>query len=338
MSSNSASLQVSKDENDYIPHSHTLIDSSRIRTILSRTMWTIASVITLLSFVLISYVYDYAWAFTHPTIAPLSSTPMDAAQLHYLDVDFLSLDGKSRLNGWYIPTSSKRTVIFSHGHSGNREEVWVPLYDLAQALHLNHYNVLMFDYGYVNREQNPNRVMTAGIREAGELNGAIRYAKQLGAEQVYIWGFSMGAGTALQAALVSSDIDAMILDSTFLLQPAVLDHLITIHAPYFPNKLFIRMADALLPFIGNMKLRDVPYKAVNLAPYTIPLFMIHGQKDLQAPYTITTQIFEQQNHPMSELWLPANRGHEMTHRYQPGEYVERTLYYLNTISNHLSAH
>lgn len=338
MSFDRVSLQLPVNENDYMARSHTHLDSSRIRTFITRMMWTIGSVITLLSFILVSYVYYYAWAFTHPTIAPLTSTPMDAAQLPYLNVDFRSLDGTSELNGWYIPASSKKTVIFSHGYAGNREEIWVPLYDLAQVLNLNNYNVLMFDYGYVNRKQNPSRVMTAGVREAGELNGAIRYAKHLGAEQVYIWGFSMGAGTALQAALVSSDMHAMILDSTFLLQPAVLDQLFTTHVPLLPSKLFIRMADVLLPFTGNMKLRDVPYERVNSTPYTIPLLMIHGQKDSQAPYTITTQIFEHQSHSASELWLPANRGHEMTYRFQSEEYVERTLSFLNTISSHLSAH
>lgn len=39
-----------------------------------------------------------------------------------------------------------------------------------------------------------------------------------------VWGFSMGAGTALQTGLVSEDIDAMILDSTFLLEPDTLYH------------------------------------------------------------------------------------------------------------------
>ncbi|MEX1031388.1 MAG: alpha/beta hydrolase [Paenibacillaceae bacterium] len=311
----------------FIPNQNSL----PIRKIITRCVWAIGSIILLLMLALTYYLYDYAWTFTHPTIAPLTSNPMAAVQLPYSDVEFLSMDGDSRMNGWYIPANSKKTVIFSHGYAGNQEELWVPLYDLAKVLHVNDYNVLMFDYGYVNREQNPNRVMTAGVREAGELNGAIRYAKQLGAEHVYIWGFSMGAGTALQAALEPIGIDGMILDSSFLLQPAVLDHPVPAHS-LFSSTILMHMVDSLLPLTGGVKLSNIPYQQVNSTDFTIPLFMIHGLKDSQAPYTIATRIFEQQTHPLSELWLPVGRGHEMAYRFQSEEYVERTLHYLNTIS------
>jgi len=256
---------------------------------------------------------------------------MAALQLSYADVEFRSVDGESTMNGWYIPSSSKKTVIFSHGYAGNREEIWVPLYDLTQVLHNNSYNVLMFDYGYVNHEQNPSRVMTAGVKEAGELKGAVRYAQQLGAEQVYIWGFSMGAGTALQAALDPVGIDGMILDSTFLLQPMVIDQLAPVHFPYSRNVL-IHLVDYLLPLTGGSKQSHVPYAEVNSTNYTMPLLMIHGLKDTQAPYTISTRIFDQQTHPQSELWLPPARGHEMTYRFQSEEYLERAFHFLNTVA------
>ncbi len=317
------------------------ISTRRNRGMFTRVLWVIASLIGLSLLLTLSYLYYYAWTFTHPKIDPLFSNPMAAYQLSYSNIEFLSMDNNSHMNGWYIPsatslsTASKKTVIFSHGYAGNREEIWVPLYDLAQALHLHNYNVLMFDYGYVNRDQNPSRVVTAGVREAGELLGAVRYAKQLGAEQIYIWGFSMGAGTALQAALQHSEVDGMILDSTFLLQPNVLEHIVPNYYPHI-SKIFLPVVDSLLPFTGGVKLSRIPYDQVNSTNYSIPLFMIHGLKDTQAPFTITTQIFEQQTHPRSELWLPPDRGHEMTYRFQSEEYVERALSFLNQISQ--SAH
>lgn len=329
--------QLPTSDRVYIETSYPLQSSHRIQTIIVRSLWTIGSLILLLVLTLIVYIYYCAWTFTHPRIDPLYSNPMAALQLPYSDIEFLSMDGESRMNGWYVPSASKKTVIFSHGYAGNREEIWVPLYNLAQELHTSYYNVLMFDYGYVNREQNPSRVMTAGVREAEELRGAIRYAKQLGAEQVYIWGFSMGAGTALQAALEPADIDGMILDSSFLLQPGVLDQLIPARFP-FSRPMLVHMVDSLIPLTGGVKLSKVPHKQVNSHSYSIPLFMIHGLKDTQAPFTITTRIFEQQTHPLSTLWLPPDRGHEMTYRFQSEEYVERTLYYLNTISESLVAH
>lgn len=318
---------LTNSENAYTHPSLPMISSHRSRSIFTRALWAIASLIGLLLLVLLAYLYYSAWTFTHPTIDPLFSNPMAAHQLPYSDIELRSIDNESRLNGWYIPSTSKKTVIFSHGYAGNREEIWVPLYELAQTLHLHNYNVLMFDYGYVNHEQNPSRVMTAGVRETGELLGAVRYAKQLGAEQVYIWGFSMGAG--------KPEVGGMILDSTFLLQPNVLEHIIPNYYPHI-SKILLPVVNSLLPFTGGVKLSHIPYEEVNSTTYSFPLFMIHGLKDTQAPFTITTQIFEQQTHPWSELWLPRDRGHEMTYRFQSEEYVERTLYFLNKISQ--SAH
>jgi fermentation-respiration switch protein FrsA (DUF1100 family) len=312
-------------------------NSHRNRRLLLYWTWTISAAVVFLIFIIICFVYYSAWTFTHPRIAPLYSNPMAAHQLPYNDIEFSSMDGHSRLSGWYIPSASTKTVIFSHGYAGNREEIWVPFYDLALALHQENYNVLMFDYGYVNRKQNPYRVMTAGVKESGELLGAVSYAKELGADQVYIWGFSMGAGTALQAALQPEGIDGMILDSTFLLQPNMLDH----HVPYnlpFSRSMFVHMVDSLLPFTGGVKLNQVPYEQVNSTAYSIPLLMIHGQKDTQAPYTITERIFKQQrSHPWSELWLPPDRGHEMTYRFESEQYLERTLYFLRKISQSIGA-
>ncbi|MEX2414619.1 MAG: alpha/beta hydrolase [Paenibacillaceae bacterium] len=329
--------QLPINENAYIDPSFLRTSPRRIRAIFIRSLWTIAVVIVLLLLALTGYIYYSAWTFTHPRIAPLYSDPMAALQLPYSDIEFLSMDGESTMNGWYIPSTSKKTIIFSHGYAGNREEIWVPLYELAQALHSNHYNVIMFDYGYVNQQLNPSRVMTAGVNEAGELMGAVQYAKQLGGEQIYIWGFSMGAGTALQAALEPAGIDGMILDSTFLLQPGVLDNIVLTHFPFARN-ILLHVVDYLLPFTGGVKLSKVPHEEVNSNRYSIPLFMIHGLKDTQAPYTITKRIFEQQFDPRSVLWLPADRGHEMTYRFQSEEYVERTLHFLNTISQSPIAH
>src|SRR5690606_28567965 len=134
-----------------------------------------------------------------------------------------SRNGESHLEGWFIPGSSKKTVIFSHGYGGNREELWVPFYTLAKELHKQKYNVIMFDYGYVQPDN--NRIVTGGVQESQELLGAVDFVKNKIGGQVYIWGFSMGAGTALQAALDSeNEITGMILDSTFLLNPDTLYH------------------------------------------------------------------------------------------------------------------
>ena len=127
------------------------------------------------------------------------------------------------------------------------KKLWVPLYTLARELHLQNYNVLMFDYGYVHPSS--KRVMTGGVQESQELLGAIDYIKQSTGGPIFIWGFSMGAGTALQTALHKmGDISGMILDSTFLLNPDTLYHNMNqvVHVPRFPSLPLVRLFFPLL--------------------------------------------------------------------------------------------
>ncbi|WP_232313019.1 hypothetical protein [Paenibacillus sp. P22] len=82
-----------------------------------------------------------AWMVAYPYVAPVYSNPMEAKQLSYSDITFPSQSGRTTVSGWYIPAgsghsvkeASDRTVILSHGYGANREETWVPMYDLASC-------------------------------------------------------------------------------------------------------------------------------------------------------------------------------------------------------------
>ncbi|KQX61491.1 alpha/beta hydrolase [Paenibacillus sp. Root444D2] len=272
-----------------------------------------------------------AWTLARPHIDPLHSDPMRAVGLPYNDVTFPSLNGSSNLDGWFIPGKSDKTVIFSHGYGGNREELWVPIYNLARELHLQNYNVLMFDYGYVH--PNSKRIMTGGIQESQELLGAINYIKQLSSGPIYIWGFSMGAGTALQTALQSgNDISGMILDSTFLLNPDTLYHNMkqVVNVPKFPSLPLVRL---FFPLLNGVSLQEVPYNKVTSTAYPMPIFFIHGTEDYKAPYGMVEDMFKQQKDSESKLWIIPKAQHELLYRAEPKTYMRRTMNFLNGISS-----
>jgi len=268
-----------------------------------------------------------AWTLGRPQIEPLQSNPFLAFGVPYMEVQFPSRDGKTTMDAWYIPGNSDSTVVFSHGYGGNREEIWVPIYDLAEVLNKNDYNVLMFDYYYVR----PEGVITGGVRESQELLGAVDYAKQSGAEQVFIWGFSMGAGTALQAALDEPGIDGMILDSTFLLDPDTLYHNVKqyVDIPKYPSLPLIRL---FFPIFNGAGLHEIPYERIKSARYPMPIFFIHGEKDRKAPYEIAERLYlAQKEHPHSQLWLLKHGAHELIYKAQPEQYIEKTLRFLREI-------
>ncbi|TVY10178.1 alpha/beta hydrolase [Paenibacillus cremeus] len=304
-------------------------------------VFALLSILLLLFSLTMAFHAFVAYTLARPHIDPLKSNPMKAFGAAYENVQFPSLNDSSQLSGWYIPAAataatasetSRQTIVFSHGYGGNREEIWVPIYDLAKAVHNLGYNVLMFDYGYVQPQWN----VTGGLRESHELLGAVQYAKDRGAEKVFVWGFSMGAGTALQAALQTKDIDGMILDSTFVLEPDTLYHNMkqTAHLPEFSQPL----VHMFFPLINGVSLNQIPYQTVKETQYSMPIFFIHGKQDLKAPYEMAEGIYQQQKSDSgSQLWLLEGDGHELIYRAHKRAYLQMTTGFLQTLSSTPSA-
>jgi pimeloyl-ACP methyl ester carboxylesterase len=271
-----------------------------------------------------------AWKLSHPEVAALTSNPMLAKNLSYTDVTFASADGRSTNKGWWIPADvSRQTVVLSHGYGANREESWVPMYDLADLLHRLHYNVLMFDYGFADAH-NPLPA-TGGRLESQQLLGAIQFARGQGTDELIVWGFSMGAGTALQAALHNAPVDAMILDSTFLPNEDTLyfnlkqSHL---NLPIYPSLQLIRW---FLPIMGGTSLDQIPVKLAQETPFHFPIFLIHGSADDKAPTWLAENVAKAQTNPFTQLWIVKDAVHEMIFRTHTKEYVNRTTAFLGEV-------
>jgi len=272
-----------------------------------------------------------AWMLAHPVVAPLSSNPLLAKNLPYTDIDFPSADGRSTVHGWWIPAAeqSRQSVVLSHGYGANREEHWVPMYDLADLLHGLGYNVLMFDYGFASsRHPLP---ATGGILESQQLLGAIDYARSQGTGELIVWGFSMGAGTALQAALHYAPIDAMILDSTFLPNEDTLAY----NLDQSPLKLTpyptLSLIKWFLPLMSGVRLEQVPSAQAQTTSFDFPVYLIHGANDRKAPVYLAENVAHAQSNPYSQLWIVQGAIHEMIYRTHTQEYVDRITAFLGQV-------
>lgn len=303
----------------------------------TRKMLLLLSLIIVSAFIFVALaLYGYiAWTLGHPHADALQSNPMLAVGLPYENVSFSSKTGAAPLTGWYIPSAvaSAKTIVFSHSYAGNREEPWMPMYKLTEELHNKKYNVLMFDYGYVSSQS--KHAFTAGVKESQELLGAIAYSKQRGAKQIIVWGFSMGAGTALQAALQTTDISAMILDSTFVTTPDTMFHNVKkmINLPEAPSKWILRM---LFPFVNGVGFDQIPYQKVLTTAYTAPIFFIHGKEDERSPYEIIQHLANNQKaNAESELWLKPDAKHELVYDSDPQTYFQKTMDFLDKVSLNL---
>jgi len=272
----------------------------------------------------------FAWRLLYPNVPPLASNPMLAKHLAYEDVSFPSSDGRTMVSGWWIPSEgSAQTVVLSHGYGTNREESWVPMYDLADLLHGQGYNVLMFDYGFADeRHRLP---ATGGVLESRQLMGAIEYARGRGSAELVVWGFSMGAGTALQAALQHAPVDAMILDSTFVPTDETLLYNLRASRLELPAYPTLPLVKWFLPILAGAGMEQIPAAQALGASFDIPIFLIHGTKDAKAPLYLAEDVASAQHHPQSELWVVSGAIHEMIFRTHREEYVKRVTDFLAVI-------
>ncbi|WP_258171102.1 alpha/beta hydrolase [Paenibacillus sp. R14(2021)] len=285
-----------------------------------------------------------AWVIAHPYVPALTTNPLAAKGLAYSDASFPSKSGRTTVHGWYIPAitgktnsngfavPSRRTVVFSHGYGANREESWVPMYDLAALLHGLQYNVFMFDYGYASSGK--RTPATGGLEESQQLLASVKYARAQGADEVVVWGFSMGAGTALQAALQQSDaddrIDAMLLDSLFLPSSESLYNNVKqyLNMPRYPS---IPLIEWMLPFFTGVHFDKIPVKQVIQTAYAIPLYIMHGSDDAIAPVTTAEQIASDQYNSLSRKWVVPGGKHELLFRTRPKEYIQRAALFLSQV-------
>ncbi|XEC93901.1 alpha/beta hydrolase [Paenibacillus tarimensis] len=292
----------------------------------------LSSVLAFIMLIVVAFHGYIAWTLAYPYVAPLTSNPMEAKNLNYTEFAIPSMSGKTTVNGWYIPAPSEiasaRTIVFSHGYGANREEPWVPMYDLAGLLHALNYNIVMFDYGYASPTN--KKPATGGFEESQQLLSSIQYAREMGADEIIVWGFSMGAGTALQTALQTDLINAMILDSMFLPDPDTLFHNVTqlVNLPRYPS---LPLLQTLLPLWTGTSFDQIPAEQVKQTSFSIPVYLIHGTADKKAPVAIAEAIAEVQSNPLSKTWIVEDGHHEMLYRLHPKEYIQRAAKFLSQV-------
>ncbi|MBQ7252627.1 MAG: alpha/beta hydrolase [Kiritimatiellae bacterium] len=155
--------------------------------------------VVLLALAVLGAVAFFAWArrLEHRSLyrphRTVVATPADA-RLRWQPVTFLSDDGKTSLEGWWIPSPGARlTVLYCHGYSGNIGD----LVGTARAFHDLGCNLLLWDYrGYGRSDGRPGE---RGIRQdaIAAYDAAARLAPGAG---VVVYGISLGAAVAVRLA------------------------------------------------------------------------------------------------------------------------------------------
>ena len=245
--------------------------------------------------------------------------PKDAG-LPYEELTLKTAEGIS-LNCWLVKANPpvRGTVIYLHGVS---ECVIVGL-PMTKWLHEEGFNVFLYDSR--RHGDSGGKFCTYGFYEKHDVSTVINYLEQRGDVQlgkIGLFGSSMGAAIAIQAAALDQRVRAVVAESGFATLRTVFDdyqkRVIKMPWHYLRN-LVIKRSEHLAHFKSNAV---SPLEAVQVIH--VPLFILHGTADDRIAYRYSERLYEKANSPR-ELWLIPGARHSDMAEVGGEEYKRRIL-------------
>jgi pimeloyl-ACP methyl ester carboxylesterase len=216
------------------------------------------------------------------------------APVAHEDVAFHS--GGLLLRGWLLRGSGPRRglIVYLHGSSDNRRSGL----GIAARLGRKGFDVLTYD-SRAHGESDGN-ACTYGFYERGDLVVAL---DAVGARSAILFGASLGAAVALQAAPLNERIRGVIAQSPFSDLATVARE----RAPWLATEREIREAFAIAERKGRFRVADVsPVRSA--AAIRVPVLLIHGADDSDTPSDHSRRIFAALAGPKQILVVPG-AGH-----------------------------
>lgn len=258
-------------------------------------------------------------------------------------------------NGHLIRHKKARaTVIVSHGFMCDRHDVKFLRWLFPEA----EYNVLFFDYR-AHGENTDDQNCTFGRDEINDLIAATKFVKHhpyLKKNPVFVYGFSMGAVTAIEAQAQKPKLfDAMILDCPFdssenIVKKGLERMKVTffgyefdvpgrgylekyVFHPYVQS--FVKM---VLRAVARMDSRNIKttiypvYPVESIKKVTVPCLFIHCKNDDRIPVESITAVY-QGAAGYKRLWITNGRHHYDSFFYNPDKYYDTVSEFLKTVLN-----
>jgi len=222
----------------------------------------------------------------------ISATPQ-CINLDYDDVWLLTAD-RVWINGWYLPSpqSDKQpTILYLHGNAGNMSHCL----DVVAAIHRLGLACLMIDYrGYGRSQGSPSE--QGMYSDAATAWMWLRHRKGLRADQIVIWGFSLGGPVAAKLA-ESTNPGGLILDSTFTSLKELGHRLF----PTMPVSLIMRLNYSTSESLQNVR---------------CPVLIVHSRKDNIVPFSFASELYATAGQPKRFLETDGehNRGFQTAKR------------------------
>jgi len=208
-------------------------------------------------------------------------SPADIS-LRYQEVNLTTEDGKN-LEGWYLPGSNNRIVLFFSGNAGNRGY----RLDKLRILHELNLSVLIVDYrGYGGSTGRPSE---KGLFRDGK--AMWEYASQelnYSPEQILLYGESLGGAVAFHVG-AEKEVGGVIVEGTFSSAREV--------------------ARDLIFFIPRFMVSDIYNSRTRAPQLDAPLLILHSREDEIIPYQHGKKLYEAAEEPKKLVPLQGSHNH-----------------------------
>jgi len=265
----------------------------------------------IIGIILLSVVFSLVLVYTntHPPKYPLFIPPSEY-HADYETVSFSSEDG-IMLRGWLVkpPRSAAcfPAIIICHGVGANKSDFT----ELAAALSRRGYAVLLFDFR-AHGESGGSR-SSLGYHEQQDITAALAFLKtrqEINANRIGIYGFSMGASSAILAAAKTRAFSALIADSAFTsLRDQARDAIKGFYRlPAFP---FLHLAVFGYELYFRVRIDQISPVSViaEIAPASV--LIIAGEMDTLIPADNGRKLYAAAREP-KEFWLVPGADHGAT--------------------------
>jgi pimeloyl-ACP methyl ester carboxylesterase len=250
--------------------------------------------------------------------------------------------------------NAKATVLICHGFMCDKHDVGL----LRRLFPRSQYNIMTFDFR-AHGDNSKGQYCTFGRDEAFDVIAAASFLKNhpdLKNKPLFVYGFSMGASSAIEAqakiAIQENKqlFDGMILDCPFdssekAIKRALNNIKMSIFGYQFdlPGRQFLEkyafhpyvqsFIKAMFKAVANFDTHNIQINLQSVQPYlsakkiSAPCFFIHCKQDEKIPVEAVKTIYNNVSGP-KKLWLTNGRRHFDSYFYNPEKYTERVRAFL----------
>jgi uncharacterized protein len=204
-----------------------------------------------------------------------------------------NIDGKTKgtewIHGWWIPSAQLGAKVFLHFHGAGANIGFNAKF--ARELHRADGSVLLIDYRGYGKSKGNHPSETSVYADGEAAWNYLTSTKQIRADQIIIFGHSLGGAIAIDLASKHPEAAGLIVESSF----SSLKELLSQYG----------LGIFLLDLIQNQK-----FESIAKVPFLkIPVLFLHGDGDRQIPSFMSQRLYDAAPNP-KKLVMLTGVGHD----------------------------